>query len=170
MSSSSGAGPPAEPSSDARPVSYVERLHPPVGWWLLAGLFVLSVWWAFALATPRLVAALAAAVAAAVAGGLLLGWGSSRVAVHDGQLSAGRAQIPVGLCGPAEALDADGTRRLHGRDADARAYLLLRPYIATSVRVPIDDPDDPAPYWLLSTRHPDHVVAAVHAARSQVAH
>jgi hypothetical protein len=41
-----------------------------------------------------------------------------------------------------------------GRDADARAYLLLRPYLKRAVRVEITDPADPTPYWLVSTRHP----------------
>jgi hypothetical protein len=34
------------------------------------------------------------------------------------------------------------------------------------VRVDIADPADPAPYWLLATRHPDRLVAALTAARS----
>ena len=42
-----------------------------------------------------------------------------------------------------------------GVDADARAYLLLRPYLKRAVRVEITDPADPAPYWLVSTRHAD---------------
>ena len=54
-------------------------------------------------------------------------------------------------------LDADATRRAAGVDADARAFLLLRPYLKRSVRVEITDPADPAPYWLVSTRHPDEL-------------
>lgn len=53
-----------------------------------------------------------------------------------------------------------------GRDANARAYLLLRPYIATGVRITIDDPTDPAPYWLLSSRRATELAAALSAGRS----
>ena len=53
------------------------------------------------------------------------------------------------------ALDADGVRRLAGVDADARAYLLLRPYLKRGVRIDITDPADPAPYWLVSCRRPE---------------
>ena len=60
-------------------------------------------------------------------------------------------------------LDADATRRLAGVEADARAYLLLRPYLKRAVRVEITDPADPAPYWLVSTRHPDELAAALDA-------
>jgi hypothetical protein len=77
---------------------------------------------------------------------------------------AGRAHIPVDQLGVPVALDAPASRRLAGVDADARAYLLLRPYVARSVQVPVQDPQDPAPYWLVSTRHPDRVVAALVAA------
>ena len=61
-------------------------------------------------------------------------------------------------------LDADATRRAAGVDADARAFLLLRPYLKRSVRVEITDPADPAPYWLVSTRHPDELAAALQSA------
>ena len=61
----------------------------------------------------------------------------------------------------AEQLDADRTRRVSGPEADARAYLLLRPYLRQSVRVEITDPADPAPYWLVSSRHPRALASAL---------
>ena len=68
---------------------------------------------------------------------------------------------PPSTSGRPSALDADATRRLAGSEADARAYLLLRPYLKRAVRVEITDPADPTPYWLLSTRHPDRAGQAV---------
>jgi hypothetical protein len=53
-----------------------------------------------------------------------------------------------------------------GPGADARAYLLLRPYLKRAVKVEITDPADPAPYWLLSTRHPDRLAGAIAGLRS----
>jgi hypothetical protein len=29
------------------------------------------------------------------------------------------------------------------------------------VRVHVNDPDDPTPYWMISTRRPDELVAAI---------
>jgi hypothetical protein len=46
-------------------------------------------------------------------------------------------------------------------EADARAYLLLRPYLKRAVRIEITDPADPAPYWLLSTRRPDQLAGVL---------
>ena len=75
-----------------------------------------------------------------------------------------------GLAAEVAALDAAGMRRAAGVDADARAYLLLRPYLKRGVRVEIADPADPTPYWLVSCRRPDRVVAAVEAARAGEPH
>ena len=59
------------------------------------------------------------------------------------------------------ALDADGVRRQAGVDADARAFLLLRPYLKRGVRIDITDPADPAPYWLVGSRRPEELVEAL---------
>lgn len=126
----------------------------PGRWWVLAALLVASFWLAMAAALPGWVAWLLTALAAAVTALLLGGYGAARVEVADGWLRAGRARIPVVLLGPVRPLDAEETRRAIGVDADARAFLLLRPYIPGSVRIEVADPADPTPYWLLSTRDP----------------
>jgi hypothetical protein len=133
---------------------YDERLGVPLRWWALATMFLASLLLAFLVATPVWVALTATAVL--VVGLLLLfvGYGAARITVRDGVLTAGRARIAVDHVGSVEALDAEATRRLAGRDADARAYLLLRPYLRRAVRVSVDDPADPTPYWLVSTRRP----------------
>ena len=50
-----------------------------------------------------------------------------------------------------------------GPDADARAFLVIRPYLTRAVRVPVTDPADPTPYWLVGSRHPDALAAALNA-------
>ena len=77
---------------------------------------------------------------------------------------AGRARIPVGLLGPVRELDAAQMRALRGPRADARAYLCQRGWIPAGVAVVIDDPADPAPYWLLSSRRPGRLAAALRTA------
>jgi hypothetical protein len=92
---------------------------------------------------------------------LLISYGGARVTVADGWLRVGRARIEGAYVGEVAALDAEETRRVAGPQADARAYLVLRPYLKRAVRVEITDPDDPAPYWLVSSRHPDDLAKAV---------
>ena len=61
-------------------------------------------------------------------------------------------------------LDAEDMRRQAGVDADARAHLVLRPYVKRGVRIEIVDPADPTPYWLVSMRRPERLVEALVAA------
>jgi hypothetical protein len=128
-------------------------------------MFLASLLIAFLVATPLWLALLASGVLVALTVAVLVGYGAARVTVHAGVLSAGRARIAVRHLGEVTALDAESTRRLAGRDADARAFLLLRPYVSRAVRVDLTDPDDPTPYWLLSTRRPERLAEAVSAAR-----
>ena len=140
---------------------YDERLGVPLRWWALATMFLASMLIAFLVATPAWVAVAGTAVLVALVLTLFLGYGAARVSVRDGVLTAGRARISLEHVGEVEPLDAAATRQLAGRDADARAYLLLRPYLHRAVRIGIDDPADPTPYWLVSTRRPDRLAAAL---------
>ncbi len=140
---------------------YDERLGVPLRWWALATMFMASILVAFLVATPLWVAVSGTAVLTLALLALFLGYGAARISVTDGVLTAGRARISVDHVGEVRALDADQTHRLAGRDADARAFLLLRPYLRRAVRIAIDDPADPTPYWLVSTRRPDRLAAAL---------
>ena len=81
--------------------------------------------------------------------------------MEDGWFRAGRARVELRFVGEVVPLDAETTRLVAGRDADARAYLLLRPYRKKAVKVSLRDPADPTPYWLVSTRRPDALAAAL---------
>ncbi len=147
--------------SDHHSVDYDERLHVPLRWWALLTMFLASVLLAFLVATPGWVAFAVTGVVGLVLVVVLVSYGAARVSVADGTFRAGRAQVPLTLLGAPVALDATDSRRLAGMDADARAYLLLRPYLRRAVQVPIQDPSDPTPYWLVSTRRPERLVAAL---------
>ena len=147
-------------------VLYDERLHVPLRWWVQATMFIASVWLAFVVALPLGVAWAAAGVMVLVVVALFTTYGAARVQIVDGTLRAGRAQIPVALLADPVPMDAASTHRLAGRDAHAHAYLLIRPYLKRGVQVRVTDSADPAPYWLVSTRHPEALAAAMAAASS----
>jgi hypothetical protein len=148
------------PDSPAE-AGYHERLSVPLRWWVQGTMLVATFWLAFVVSTPAAVAWTATAVLTVLMVAVFWGYGAQEVEVTDGWLRAGRARISGEFLGEAEPLDAGETRRVAGRDADVRAYLLLRPYLTRSVRVPIHDRRDPAPYWLVSTRDPDRLAAAI---------
>jgi hypothetical protein len=142
---------------------HAERLTVPAFWWLAGGVFVSAVWWVFYLATPLLITLVASAVTAVLVGALLRGYGAVRVAADPDGFSAGHALLPYGYVGAVQALDQERTRQLLGVEADARAYLLVRSYCGGAVKVMVNDPADPTPYWLVSTRHPEALAASLSA-------
>lgn len=158
-------------SEEARPV-WRERLYAPASWWLLgAGMIATIVWivWVVSPGTPALAAG---AVTAVVVVAALWRFGSTVVAVHadndGGLLTAGRGRLPLRFVGKVTALDAAELRRQSGVDADARAFLVLPPFVRTAVRVDLVDPKDPTPYWLVATRRPAELAAAVSLGRGGV--
>lgn len=140
-----------------------ERLTAPRSWWFIALLVgIACALMLLPLGTLPLLAGLAGGtVLSAVA---VSSYGSARIRVVAGALVAGDARIPVSALGEAEVLDAEEARAWRSHKADTRAYMLLRSYIPTAVRVEITDPEDPTPYVYLSTREPQALAAALKAA------
>jgi len=158
------------PDSTGPLPAYRERLSVPLRWWVQGVMFVATLWLALIVAMPGAWAWAATAAVLALMALAFVAYGSAHIEIghdsHGGYLRAGRARIEAVHLGPAEALDPEAARRAAGAQADARAYLLLRPYLPRAVRVQIDDPRDPAPYWLLATRHPESLAAALAALRA----
>jgi DUF3093 family protein len=142
-------------------VRYSERLRVPVSWWLIAAAGLGTLWLAVDAATPVAAAAVVTGVAVVLVVAGFLRYGAAPVTVDDEALTAGRARIPLTYLGAAEPLTGEDARAARGRDCDPRAYLLLRPYVSGAVRVRLTDPDDPAPYWLVATRHPEQLAKAL---------
>jgi Protein of unknown function (DUF3093) len=92
------------------------------------------------------------------------------IRVSDGTLTAGPAQISAELLGEAVPYDATEATHQRGPGLDARAWLLIRGWVAPVVRVPLEDPSDRAPYWLISTRHPQELAAAINRSRRPAPH
>ncbi len=81
--------------------------------------------------------------------------------VADGEFRAGAARIPLRLTADPEAFRGAEATAARGVDLDARAWLCIRGWVDPVVRVRITDPEDSTPYWLVSTRRPEELVAAL---------
>lgn len=109
-------------------------------------------------------AAVGAAVVVTAAVVAALAASSPTVRLDDTSFTAGRASVPTRLLGDVVWARGEGARQERGPRLDARAFLLIRGWIDPVVRVALDDPEDPTPYWLVSTRRPETLAAALTAA------
>jgi Protein of unknown function (DUF3093) len=149
-----------------QPVRYQERLRVPWWWFppgfLLAGLIALELnqavkampdWVPFAVLFPVAVA-------------VLMWFGRIDVRVVGGdrnetELWVGGAHLPVGVISRSAEVPRTAKSAALGRQLDPAAYVVHRAWIGPMILVVLDDPDDPTPYWLVSCRRPDRVLAAL---------
>jgi hypothetical protein len=167
---------------------YHERLRVPFSWWLLglatmlllATEVVAGYAWPIAVAIYVVLVGLVAAV--------LWSWSRPTVLVTEEELRVGPACLPLAAVGEVTALDEAQARSLRGPRGDPAAFLMMRPYLRQAVyvevarpgaetrarrrlrgfrlRVETTRPAAEAPYWLVCTRHPAGLVAAINGARA----
>jgi hypothetical protein len=167
---------------------YHERLRVPFSWWLLGLVTML-------LLATEVVAGYALPIAVAIyvvlvglVAAMLWSWSRPTVLVTEEELRAGPACLPLAAVGEVSALDEAQTRSLRGPRGDPAAFLLLRPYLRQAVyievatpgaqtrahrrlrgfrlRAEMTRPATDSPYWLVCTRHPAGLVAAINGARA----
>ncbi|MEV4346215.1 DUF3093 domain-containing protein [Actinoplanes sp. NPDC049596] len=156
---------PESPARTTAPTSYRERLT--LRWWMWpVGLLVvvilgveitigfaeLPIWLPFAVLTPLTVA-------------LLIWIGRIKVEVTGGELRVDDARLPVEFIADVVALDNEGKREALGVGAHPLAFVIQRPWIGPAVQILLNDPDDPTPYWVISTRRPVELATVLLAAR-----
>jgi hypothetical protein len=149
-------------------VRYRERLWVPWWWWLpgvaLAALIALEVnqgvrglpnWVPFAVLLP-------------VAAAILLWFSKTELRVVGGngpgeetELWVGAAHLPVSVISRSAEVPRSAKSAALGRQLDPAAYVMHRAWVGPMVLLVLDDPDDPTPYWLVSSRHPDRVLSAL---------
>lgn len=88
------------------------------------------------------------------------------IEVTTSTLAAGRASLPMDLAGVPEAFTTSEAVLERGQRLDARAWVVIRGWVSPVVKVPVTDPADPTPYWLMSSRRPNELVAAIETARA----
>ncbi len=147
--------------------SYTEHLRAPASWWFLgmlsAAIFASTAWAGFS----ALVAVASYLLICGGTAGTLLIWGNARVEVSGGELRAGKTTLPLAFAGQVAALDEAQARALRGPWADPAAFMLIRPYLKLAVYIEIPGEDSDRPYWLIGTRRPAELAAAIERSRPQ---
>ena len=91
------------------------------------------------------------------------------IEVDVSQVTAGRARLPIGFAGNSDAFRGAAATLERGRQLDARAWVVIRGWVDPVVKITVLDAEDPAPYWLVSSRTPERMIAAINAARDEAA-
>jgi hypothetical protein len=84
----------------------------------------------------------------------LLFFRAPQIRVTKEKLYVGRASIPRDLIGEPVAISKSEVFSERGPKLDPAAYKVFQGSIKTAIKIPISDPQDPTPYWLVSTRNP----------------
>ncbi|WP_127475009.1 DUF3093 domain-containing protein [Microbacterium sulfonylureivorans] len=144
---------------------YRERLGPSL--WVLVSAAVAGPMAAlvFAPIDTTLALVIGAAVGVAVVGLLIAG--SPVVSVRGDVLQAGRAHMTVEMLGEPEVFTAEDARHQRGVGLDPRSWHVIRGGIDGVVVIRVTDPDDPTPAWVISSRTPDRLAAAVRRAQAR---
>jgi hypothetical protein len=148
--------------------SYRERLNVPAGWWVLAVVCVVLLGTEVWAGLGGFIPVLTYAVLALIVGAVLVNWSTAVIEVTGGTLRAARATLPLNKVEEVVALNEEEAARLRGPRADPAAHLLLRPYLKRAVYIAVADPADGVPYWLLATRRPEDLAAAIQRSRETV--
>ncbi|MDO4928542.1 MAG: DUF3093 domain-containing protein [Corynebacterium sp.] len=146
-------------------ILYTERQWVPWYWWLFAVFLVGLLSAQMALNRDRIWLYVTAVVLSAVAVWVLLDLSNTRISVErdpDGTvwLTTGNANLPADVVSRSLAVPSTAKRNAMGRQLDPAAYVVSHEWVPEMVMLVLDDPDDPTPYWLVSSRNPEGLLGA----------
>lgn len=144
---------------------YRERLTVPLWWWLAAPASAALLAAEVYLGAPGYATILPYLVLLPAVVGTLWWAGRVRIAVTPEELHVDDARLPLAVVGAVTPLSPLQTRDLLGPAAEPYAFVIQRPWVGGAVRVDLTDPADPTPYWVISSRHPGELAAAIDASR-----
>ena len=150
---------------------YFERLRTPWWWYLVAVGVSALLALEFAVAISGWVAWAPFAILLPAGVLIVRRLSSGSLAVDGATLRAGERSLALAEVEQAIDLSPTELRRLVGRHSDPLAHTYIRSWIGPGVQLVLRPPADPQPderypepYWVVSTRHPDRLLAAVAAA------
>lgn len=152
---------PERHSATSGPTAFDERLSVPVWWYLFAlGLGVL-MGAQIHMGYPGLRSWIGYATMVPLCLGALWWMGRSRTTVRDGKLVSNGHEVPLSAVGVTDIVPKKDKQQAMGPDLDPSAYVLHRAWVGPLVRVEITDPAAQEPYWVVSSRRPEALRAAI---------
>lgn len=85
------------------------------------------------------------------------------IKVGKESLTVGRASIPRNLLGKISEIPKDQIFFERGPGLEPASYKVFQGTVKTALKIVINDPDDPTPYWIISTRKPTQLATVLRA-------
>jgi hypothetical protein len=161
-------------------VHYDEQLPTPWWWYPMAIAVAVLLGFEFTLAVSGWIGWIPLVILVPVCVLVVWRFSSGRVRLIGSTISAGDQLLELSRVSKAIGLSATELRRLVGRHSDPTAFVFIRSWVVPGVQLvlrprPADlnggpavddasgrtDPADIVPYWVVSTRHPDRLLAAL---------
>ena len=139
-------------------VIFKEVLRPPI--WVLGFIYflflslVIAIWAAFD--TKTAVASLIPATIAIIYIAFAM---RSTISFDGKELRIDQAHIDIKYLGDITILDSSAMRLLRTRDADPAAFLAIKFWVPTGLKIQVLDPRDPTPYWLITSKRGENLAA-----------
>ena len=86
---------------------------------------------------------------------------SARITVTGESLQVANAAIDRKFVVAVSVVEKANAFAARGRELDPRAWIHFQGSVGTLARIEINDPQDPTPYWLFSTRNPEKLKEAL---------
>lgn len=150
-------------SSTSNGRTFRERLTPSL--WIIVSAMIVAPMASLVIMRQNPSMALIVGVVVAVVVIALILTTAKTVEVSGGELRVGKAHIPVELLGTPVATTGSEARIARGQNLQARSFTTIRGGIDGVVTVAVNDPADPTPAWVVSSRTPDRLAAAIGVAQ-----
>jgi hypothetical protein len=85
------------------------------------------------------------------------------IQVGSSHLTVARAKIPRNLLGNIEEIAKNQIFSERGPKLDPAAYKVFQGTVKTAIKITVNDPNDPTPYWIISTRKPAQLAEVLRA-------
>jgi hypothetical protein len=85
------------------------------------------------------------------------------IQVGSSHLTVARAKIPRDLLGKIEEIGKDQIFSERGPKLEPAAYKVFQGTVKTAIKITVNDPNDPTPYWIISTRKPAQLAEVLRA-------
>ena len=85
------------------------------------------------------------------------------IQVGSSHLTVARAKIQRNLLGKIEEIAKDQIFTERGPKLEPAAYKVFQGTVKTAIKISLNDPNDPTPYWIISTRNPEKLAEVLRA-------